>query len=217
MAAAIKRLFPEAKFGVGPALDNGFYYDLDIGRAVTPEDLEKIAAEMKKIIKENPSFEREEMGIDEAIAMFKKLDQPYKVELLTDLKTKGTTKLSAEESGDLDVKNVSTVTVFRTGDFVDLCRGPHVDHAKEIGVWKLNKIAGAYWRGNAENPQMQRIYGLCFATKDELFAYETMMSEAEKRDHRKLGAELDLFTFSPLVGSVFRSSLRVGFCFVRCS
>jgi threonyl-tRNA synthetase len=156
---------------------------------------------MKKIIKENPSFEREEMGIDEAIAMFKKLDQPYKVELLTDLKTKGTTKLSAEESGDLDVKNVSTVTVFRTGDFVDLCRGPHVDHAKEIGVWKLNKIAGAYWRGNAENPQMQRIYGLCFATKDELFAYETMMSEAEKRDHRKLGAELDLFTFSPLVGS----------------
>jgi threonyl-tRNA synthetase len=201
MAAAIKRLFPEAKFGVGPALDNGFYYDLDIGRAVTPEDLEKIAAEMKKIVKENPSFEREEMGIDEAIAMFKKLDQPYKVELLTDLKTKGTTKLSAEESGDLDVKNVSTVTVFRTGDFVDLCRGPHVDHAKEIGVWKLNKIAGAYWRGNAENPQMQRIYGLCFATKDELFAYETMMSEAEKRDHRKLGAELDLFTFSPLVGS----------------
>jgi threonyl-tRNA synthetase len=201
MAAAIKRLFPEAKFGVGPALDNGFYYDLDIGRAVTPEDLEKIAGEMKKIIKENPSFEREEMGIDEAIAMFKKLDQPYKVELLTDLKTKGTTKLSAEESGDLDVKNVSTVTVFRTGDFVDLCRGPHVDHAKEIGVWKLNKIAGAYWRGNAENPQMQRIYGLCFATKDELFAYETMMSEAEKRDHRKLGAELDLFTFSPLVGS----------------
>jgi len=201
MAAAIKRLFPEAKFGVGPVVDNGFYYDIDIGRAVTPADLDAINDEMKKIVKENPSFERTELPIDEAIAKFQAMGQIYKVELLNDLKTRGTTRLSAEEAEDFDPANASIVTVYTTGDFVDLCRGPHVENAKEIGVWKLNKIAGAYWRGNAENPQMQRIYGLCFATKDELAQYQTMMEEAEKRDHRKLGSELDLFTFSPLVGS----------------
>lgn len=202
MAAAIRRLFPGAKFGVGPVVENGFYYDIDIGRAVTPDDLKKIKDEMIAITKENPVFERVEMPIDEAIALFEGMGQTYKVELLKDLKTRGTTAVSAEESGDLDPANVSSVSVYKTGDFTDLCRGPHVEKAREIGqAWKLNKIAGAYWRGKAENPQMQRIYGLCFETKEELAAYETMMAEAEKRDHRKLGAELDLFAFSQLVGS----------------
>lgn len=200
MAAAIKHLFPEAKLGVGPVVENGFYYDIDIGRPVTEENLEAIAAEMKKIQKQNPAFTREELPIDEAIALFKELGQTYKVELLTDLKTKGTTKVSAEEAQDVDPQNVGVVSVYRTGDFVDLCRGPHVTETSEIGVWKLTKVAGAYWRGKAENPQMQRVYGLCFATKEELANYETMLVEAEKRDHRKLGKELGLFVFSELVG-----------------
>jgi threonyl-tRNA synthetase len=201
MAAAVKRLFPNAKFGVGPVVDNGFYYDIDIGRAVTPEDLSGISEEMKKLLKENPSFERVEMPIDDAIRLFEQLGQSYKVELLTDLKTRGTTAVGKEEEGDLDPTNVSTVSVYKTGDFTDLCRGPHVAQASEIGrAWKLQKVAGAYWRGKSENPQMQRIYGLCFSTKEELAAYEAMMVEAEKRDHRKIGAELGLFTFSALVG-----------------
>ena len=201
MAAAVKRLFPEAKFGVGPVIDNGFYYDIDIGRPVTQEDLASITEQMRSIInKDNPAFVREEMPIDEAIKLFTEMGQTYKVELLNDLKTRGTTKLSAEEAGDLDAANVSTVSVYRTGDFVDLCRGPHVEHARDIGVWKLSKFAGVYWRGKDTNPQMQRIYGLCFATKEELFNYEQMMAEAEKRDHRKLGKELGLFVFSDLVG-----------------
>jgi threonyl-tRNA synthetase len=202
MAAAVKRLFPEAKLGVGPVVENGFYYDIDINRPVTTDDLKAITKEMRKILKENPAFTRSEMPIDDAIKLFGEMGQVYKVELLTDLKTKGTTKVSAEEAQDVDPQNVGTVSVYRTGDFLDLCRGPHVTEAKEIGDgWKLTKVAGAYWRGKDTNPQMQRIYGLCFATEAELEAYEKMLAEAEKRDHRKLGAELDLFAFSPLVGS----------------
>ncbi|MFA5935425.1 MAG: threonine--tRNA ligase [Patescibacteria group bacterium] len=201
MAAAVKRLFPEAKLGVGPVVENGFYYDIDIGRALTPEDIKAIEKGIKRIIKENPAFEREEMPIDDAIKLFEEMGQTYKVELLRDLKTKGTTKLSAEEAGDLDPENVSSVTLYRTGDFLDLCRGPHVERARDIGVWKLDKVSGAYWRGNQENAQMQRVYGLCFATQEELDTFLHMREEAEKRDHRKLGAELDLFAFSPLVGS----------------
>ena len=200
MAAAIKRLIPEAKFGVGPVVEHGFYYDIDIGRGVTPEDVKAIQKEMHHIINQNPAFTREELSIDDAIRLFTELAQPYKVELLTDLKTKGTTKVSVEESQDIDPQNVGTVSVYRTGEFVDLCRGPHVTQAKDIGAWKLTKVAGAYWRGKSENPQMQRIYGLCFSTQQELDAYETMMAEAEKRDHKKLGKELGLFTFSELVG-----------------
>ncbi|MBE7524970.1 threonine--tRNA ligase [candidate division WWE3 bacterium] len=201
MAAAVHRLFPSAKFGVGPVVENGFYYDIDIGRAFTPEDVKQIVDAMKDILKENPAFERQEMPIDEAIQLFERMGQPYKVELLNDLKTKGTTKLSEEESGDIDPTNIHTVSVYKTGDFTDLCRGPHVGHASDIGAWKLWKISGAYWRGNQDNPQMQRIYGLCFETPQALSAFERMLEEAEKRDHRKLGAELDLFAFSPLVGS----------------
>ncbi len=200
MAAAISRLFPEAKFGVGPVIDNGFYYDIDIGRPVTPEDQKKIIKEMHKIQKEDLEFMREELSIDDAIALFKERGQDYKLELLKDLKERGTTKLSDEEAGDLDPENPTVISIYRMGDFVDLCRGPHVERSSQIGVWKLTKIAGAYWRGNAENPQMQRLYGLAFDTQEELDAHLHMLAEAEKRDHRKLGAQLDLFVFSELVG-----------------
>ncbi len=201
MAAAIQRLFSDARFGVGPAIENGFYYDIDIGRALTPEDLEAIQDEMEKIAKEKLPFERQEMDIDQAIELFEKLKQPFKVELLNDIKTKGTTKLTEEEAGDVDPAMKGKVSVYMTGTFTDLCRGPHVDNSGEIGKFKVNKMAGAYWRGNENNPQLQRVYGLCFATKDELAKYQDMLAEAERRDHRKLGVELDLFTYSPLVGS----------------
>jgi len=200
MAAAIKRAFPDVKLGVGPAIENGFYYDIDIGRSITADDIKVIEKEMKRIVSENPAFTQEELSLDDAIKLFKELGQDYKVELLNDLKTKGTTKVSAEEAQDVDPQNIGSVTVYRTGDFVDLCRGPHVTEAKEIGAWKIHKVAGAYWRGKSENPQMQRLYGLCFETKDELAAYQAMLEEAEKRDHRKLGKELGLFVFSELVG-----------------
>lgn len=200
MAAAIKRVFPDAKFGVGPVVENGFYYDIDIGRPVAPPDLKAIDKEMRRIVKENPAFTREELPIDGALKLFRELGQTYKIELLTDIKTKGTTKVSAEEAQDVDPQNVGTVTLYRTGDFIDLCRGPHVTEAKDIGVWKLWKIAGAYWRGKSENAQMQRIYGLSFETQEELKAYEEMLVEAEKRDHRKIGQEQELFFIDELVG-----------------
>ena len=201
MAAAIKKLFPEAKFGVGPAVDFGFYYDIDIGRAVTPEDLKAIQKEIYKIENLKTPFVREELDIDEAVKVFADMNQPYKVELLNDIKTRGTTKLSAEEAEDVDPAMKDKVSIYTTGDFTDLCRGPHVESADQVGAVKVYKVAGAYWRGKETNPQMQRIYGLCFATEAELDAHIKMMIEAEKRDHRKLGAALDLFTFSELVGS----------------
>ncbi len=201
MAAAIQKLFPKAKFGVGPAVDNGFYYDIDIGRTVTPEDLKDIQKEMQKLANKKLAFERQEIDIDEAIKQFEKLDQPFKVELLNDIKSKGTTKLSAEEAGDVDPAMKGIVSLYVTGDFTDLCRGPHVEDSSQIGAFKVWKMAGAFWRGKETNPQLQRIYGLCFATQDELQAYEKMMEEAEKRDHKKLGKELGLFSFSDLVGS----------------
>ncbi len=199
-AAAVQRLFPEAKFGVGPVIENGFYYDIDIGRPFEPKDIEAINVQMKKIVKEHPAFERVEMSIEDGMTLFETKGQIYKVELLHDLKTRGTTKMSLEEAGDIDASNATTISVYKTGDFTDLCRGPHVSNANEIGVWKLNKVSGAYWRGNQENPQMQRIYGLVFSTQEELDAYMKQQEEAERRDHRKLGVELDLFTFSTLVG-----------------
>lgn len=200
LAAAVKREFPEAKFGVGPVVANGFYYDIDIGRTLTEDDLVKFEDVMRSIVKENPSFVREEMPIDDAIKLFQDLGQIYKVELLRDLKERGTTRVGEEVATDVDISRPDVVSVYRTGDFVDLCRGPHVDHAGEIGAFKLHKIAGAYWRGKQGNPQLQRIYGLCFETQDELDRYLVMLEEAMKRDHRKLGKELELFTIIDDIG-----------------
>ncbi len=207
LATAVQRKWPEAKFGVGPAIDNGFYYDIDLGnQTISEEDFEGIEAEMKKVIESDQAFERIEKPIDDAIAWTKENDQPYKEELLNDLKRAGTTlakDLNQEELGtiaDSDAK-VDTVSFYKNGDFIDLCKGPHVESTGKVGSFKLNKIAGAYWRGNNKNPQMQRLYGVAFNSAEELSEYLLRQEEALKRDHRKLGQELDLFVFSDMVGS----------------
>lgn len=206
-ASAVQRLWPDAKFGVGPVVDNGFYYDIDLGdMTISESDFGKIEAEMKKIIKANQPFGRFTKPVDEAIAWAVEAKQPYKQELLNDLKREGTTvakELDAEElgvaaSGDSKVEEVS---FYQNGDFTDLCRGPHVESTGKVGAFKLMRIAGAYWRGKEGNPQMQRLYGVAFPTKEELDAYLTALEEAKSRDHRLLGKQLDLFAFSDLVGS----------------
>lgn len=199
VAAAAQKLFPDAKFGVGPVVENGFYYDIDFPENITDEDLKKIEKTAKKLSSQNLAFEKMEMNIDEAIKFFEENNQDYKVLLLKDLKEKGTTKLSDEEKQDLG-DSVETVSLYKTGEFVDLCRGPHVESSRDTGVFKLTKLAGAYWRGDQNNPQLQRIYGVCFATKEDLQTYLKMLEEAEKRDHRKIGMEQNLFFIDEMVG-----------------
>jgi threonyl-tRNA synthetase len=208
MATAIQRLWPETKFGVGPVVEHGFYYDVDLGpeNKISEDDFEKIEAEMKNVIADNVAFERFEKPVDEAITWAQEANQPYKEELLNDLKRAGTTvakdldvdALGTITEGDAAVENVS---FYRDGDFTDLCRGPHVESTGKVGAFKLMRVAGAYWRGNENNAQMQRIYGVAFATPKELRQHLDMLEEAKKRDHRKLGQELDLFVFSDLVGA----------------
>src|SRR3989339_639190 len=199
IAAAVQKLYPEAKFGVGPVVENGFYYDIDFGTNITEGDLKKIENVANNLKGEKVKFKRWEIGIDEAIEKFAGLGQIYKVELLNDLKNKGTTKVGDAEMQDL-AGAVDKVSLYETGAFVDLCRGPHVESADEIGVFKLTKLAGAYWRGKSENPQLQRIYGVCFEAQKDLDEYLEMMRLAEERDHRKIGAEQELFFFDDRVG-----------------
>jgi threonyl-tRNA synthetase len=199
IAAAVLELFPKAKFGVGPVIENGFYYDIDFPEAINESDLEKIEAVAKKMTKKKISFERKEMPLDKAIKFFNDANQTYKVELLKDLKEKGTTKIKEEEMSDL-AGSVDAVSLYKTGNFVDLCKGPHISDASKIKVFKLMKLAGAYWRGKSENPQLTRIYGVCFEKQEELDEYLHLLEEAEKRDHRKIGAEQDLFFFDERVG-----------------
>ena len=206
MAQAIQHLWPQAKFGVGPAIDNGFYYDIYLDNGTISEaDLPKIEEEMRKIVAANYPFERRDVSVEEAIDWAIKGDQSFKVELLNDLKRSGTTvasELAGEKMGsvsDGDSK-VETVSLYSQGDYTDLCRGGHVDSTGKVGAFKLTKTAGAYWRGNENNPQMQRIYGVAFATQEELDEYLNRLEIAKQRDHRKLGRELDLYTTSPLVG-----------------
>lgn len=206
-AAAVQRLWPEAKFGVGPVIDNGFYYDIDLGEIkISEANFPKIEKEMRGIIEYGDSFERFEMPIDQAIDWTKENKQPYKEELLNDLKRSGTTiakdidvdELGLAANGESAVENVS---FYKNGNFVDLCRGPHVASTKDVGAFKLLRVAGAYWRGKETNPQMQRLYGVAFATQEELAQYLDRLEQAKARDHRKLGKELDLYIFSDLVGS----------------
>lgn len=205
-AAAVQRLWPTAKFGVGPVVENGFYYDIDLGdQKISEDDFEKIEAEMKKIVAENQPISRSTMPIDDAIVWARDGGQTYKEELLNDLKRSGTTvakDLNSEEMGTIANGDaaVDEVSFYTNGDFTDLCRGPHVENTGDTGAFKLLRVAGAYWRGNEKNPQMQRLYGVAFATQQELDAHLEMLERAKQRDHRKLGKELDLFTFSPLVG-----------------
>lgn len=206
MAQAIQHLWPQAKFGVGPAIDNGFYYDVYLDNGTISEaDLPKIEEEMRKIIAANYPFERRDVSVEEVIDWAISGNQSFKVELLNDLKRSGTTiasELAGEKMGsvsDGDSK-VETVSLYSQGDYTDLCRGGHVDSTGKVGAFKLTKTAGAYWRGNENNPQMQRIYGVAFATQEELDEYINRLEIAKQRDHRKLGKELDLYTTSPLVG-----------------
>ncbi len=207
MASAIQRVRPQAKFGVGPVVEHGFYYDIDLeSEQVSEDDFEGLEAEMKKIITEDQPFERITLPINEALAWAHENGQPYKVELLNDLKRAGTTvakDLNADELGSITSGDAALeeVTFFKNGNFTDLCRGPHVESTGKVGAYKLMRVAGAYWRGKEGNPQMQRLYGVAFESEDELNQHLTMLEEARKRDHRKIGQELDLFTFSPLVGS----------------
>jgi threonyl-tRNA synthetase len=207
MAAAIHRIWPDVKFGVGPAVDDGFYYDIDLGEiTISVDDFPKIEKVMRQIINEQQDFERFTMPIDQAIGWARDNKQTFKEELLNDLKRAGTTVVK-----DLDVKElglptddesvVKEVSFYKNGDFVDLCRGPLLENTKDAGAFKLIRIAGAYWRGNEHNPQMQRLYGVAFETKKELEDYLAMIEEGKKRDHRKLGKELDLYAMSPLIGS----------------
>jgi len=199
LAAAVQELFPEAKFGVGPVIENGFFYDIDLARPLVPLDLQRIEKRMNQLISRKIEFVREELPIDEAIEMFRGLKQDYKVQLLEDLKRKGTTAVSEEESADIEA-GAAKASIYRTGKFVDLCRGPHVATTKDVGVIRLKNVAGAYWRGKETNPMLQRVYGYAFPTQAELDEHLKMLEEAEKRDHRKLGKELKLFSFSDLVG-----------------
>ncbi len=207
-AAAVRRLWPKAKFGVGPVVENGYYYDIDLGdgKTISEADFPAIEKEMKKIVAEDQAFERFTMPVDEAIAWAKENGQPYKEELLNDLKRAGTTVAKDLDSEELGLategeSKVDDVSFYRNGDFTDLCRGPHVESTGKVGAFKLQKVAGAYWRGKEGNPQMQRLYGVAFPTQQELEDYLKAVEEAKQRDHRLLGRQLDLFTFSDLVGS----------------
>lgn len=216
MAQAIQHMWPEAKFGVGPVVEHGFYYDIDLGDVtISEEDFKRIEKEMRSIINKDYEFVRSEKLVDEAIEWAKAKNQPYKVELLNDLKREGTTLASELDSSmmgiDLPagisgasrskVESVVDVTFYTDGDYTDLCRGPHAKSTGKVGAFKLMRVAGAYWRGKETNPQMQRLYGVAFATKEELAEHLQMLEEAKKRDHRKLGQELDLYTTSTLVGA----------------
>ena len=206
MAQAVQHLWPQAKFGVGPAIEQGFYYDIDLGDVTISEaDFGTIEKEMRRIIARDLPFTHRDVPVDEAIAWAKETDQPYKVELLNDLKRSGTTiakELAGEALGSAaeGESKVETVSLYSQGDYTDLCRGGHVESTGKVGAFKLLRVAGAYWRGDETRPQMQRLYGVAFATQAELDSYLQMREEAKKRDHRKLGKELDLYTMSPLVG-----------------
>ncbi|MGD9677521.1 MAG: threonine--tRNA ligase [Vulcanibacillus sp.] len=178
LAHAIHRLYPEAKFGIGPTIQDGFYYDIDLSESFSPEDLEKIEKEMKKIINEDISIKRTVLSRDEALKFFESIGEKYKVELINDL------PVDAE------------ISIYKQGDFVDLCRGPHLTSTGKIKAIKLLSIAGAYWRGDSDRQMLQRIYGTSFLKQSDLEEHMIFLEEAKKRDHRKLGKELELFGFS---------------------
>ena len=182
LAQAVKHLYPQAMFWVGPVIESGFYYDIDLGDVVITEtDLEKIEKEMKKISKDGKRIVRHEISKDEALEMFK--NDPYKIDLISRMD-----------------ENDTVISCYSQGDFTDLCRGPHVDTVKELKYFKLLKVSGAYWKGDAKNKMLQRIYGICFETQEELDAYLKELEEAKERDHRKIGKEMDIFMSDDLIG-----------------
>ena len=183
MAEALEAIYPGVKLGIGPAIETGFYYDIDLGdRSISEEDLQKLEAKMKELAKNNSAYQRKDVSKDDAIAYFKEKEDPYKLELLEGLSD-------------------GSITFYTQGGFTDLCRGPHIPNTGFIKAVKLTNIAGAYWRGNEKNKMLTRIYGVTYPNQKELDEYIVLMEEAKKRDHRKLGRELELFTFSEKVGS----------------
>ncbi len=178
MAQAIKRLYPSAMLAIGPSIENGFYYDIDVDTPITPDSLGEIESEMRRIVKENLPIQREEMSVAEARKLFEERGEKYKLELLNEIKDEA-------------------ISVYRQGEFVDLCRGPHLPSTGKIKAFKLLSVAGAYWRGDERNKMLQRIYGISFPTKEMLDEYIKRLEEAKRRDHRKIGKELDLFSFHP--------------------
>ena len=183
MAQAIKRLYKDVKLTIGPAIENGFYYDFDTEKHFSEEDFEKIEEEMKKIIKEDLPIEKFTLSREEAIKFMKEHDEPYKIELIGDI-----------PEGD-------EISFYKQGEFVDLCAGPHLMSTGKVKVVKLLSASGAYWRGNEKNKMLQRVYGISFPKKSELEDYLKLLEEAKERDHRKLGKELDLFMTHELVGA----------------
>ncbi len=186
MATAVLEIYPGTKLGYGPPVDNGFYYDFDLGEKISSDALPAIEKQMRKLLNKKDPFVREDMSIDEAYVRVKELDQPFKLELLNDLKERG----------------INEVSFYRSGEFVDVCEGPHVEHAGEIPFkgFKLDSVAGAYWKGSEKNKMLTRIYGLAFKTNEELKNFSRLREEALKRDHRKLGSQLDIFHIDEEVG-----------------
>ena len=206
LASAVQSLWPTAKFGVGPTTRDGFYYDLDLPQQLTPSDLERIEKTMRELRNKKLPYERVDVLIDTAIEEMERHEQPYKLELLRLLKEKGSTAIAKDVGDDRLVAadtqtGATTVSLYRTGEFLDLCRGPHVRDTGQIGPFKVLSVAGAYWRGSEANPQLQRIYGTAFETQLELDQWVTMREEAKKRDHRRLGKDLEIFFFSDDVGA----------------
>src|SRR5256886_1311829 len=192
LATAILKIWPEAQFAAGPPVENGFYYDVDLRHRISPDDFEKIESEMKKEIKANHPFERVEVSRDEAL----ELGKQGRLAALGERAEPSRYKLDIIQNIPSDEK----ISLFRNGDFIDLCAGPHVMRTGNIGAFKLTNLASAYYRNDEKNPQLQRVYGTAFKTKKELDDYFAMLEEAKKRDHRKLGRELELFVFDDDVG-----------------
>ncbi|HOU76334.1 MAG TPA: threonine--tRNA ligase, partial [Candidatus Dojkabacteria bacterium] len=186
MAYAINQLYPEAQFGIGPSIENGFYYDVNFpqGLKLTEQDLVLIKNKMIQVIKDKIPFEKKEITANEAKKLFSNLNQPYKLEIIDELVSKGN----------------GNVSIYKLGDFVDLCSGPHVSNSGEISCFELLSIAGAYWKGNEKNEMLTRIYGTAFHNENDLMQYINTLEESKLRDHRILGQQLDLFCFSDLVG-----------------
>ena len=182
LAQAVKKIIPEAKLAIGPAIDNGFYYDFDVDQPFTPEILKEIEKEMSHIVKKNERLERFELPREEAIRFMEEKGEPYKVELIRDL------------------PEDAVISFYKPGDFTDLCAGPHLPSTGKVKAFKLTQVAGAYWRGNEKNKMLQRIYGTAFFSKEALDAYLKQQEEAVKRDHNKLGRELEYFTTVDCIG-----------------
>ena len=193
MAQAVKHLFPDAKFWVGPVIEEGFYYDIDLGdKVITDEDIEAISKEMKKLAKDGKRIYREEISKEEALERFK--DDPYKLDLISRMDEDST-----------------VISCYTQGDFTDLCRGPHVESVKELKNFKLLKFSGAYWKGDSNNKMLQRIYGVCFETPEQLEDYLKELEEAKERDHRKIGKDMGIYMMSDLVGRGLPMYLPNGF------